>query len=73
MRKTFFESLKTRGCNRTVSTLTCAGHSDDGPVQCLGQGVEHGVGLVLLQGVPQASEYQHPHAHCHRQQQQLPV
>ena len=51
---------------------TCAGHGDDGPVQGLGQGVEHRAGLVLLQGVGQAREDQHPHAHRHAQQQQLP-
>ena len=52
--------------------LTCAGHGYDGPVQGLWEGVEHGVGLVLLQGVPQPSEDEHPHADRHRQQQQLP-
>ena len=52
--------------------LTCACHGYDGPVQGLGEGVEHGVGLVLLQGVPQPREDEHPHADRHRQQQQLP-
>ena len=42
--------------------VTCAGHGDDGPVQCLGQSVEVRLVLVLLQSVGQASEYQHPHA-----------
>ena len=51
--------------------LTCAGHGDDGPVEGLGQGVEGGAGLILLQGVGQASEYEHPHADSHGQQQQL--
>ena len=44
-----------------------AGHGDDGPVEGLGQSVEHRVLLVLLQGVAQASEDQHPHADCHAQ------
>ena len=52
-------------------TPTCAGHGDDGPVEGLGQGVEGGAGLILLQGVGQAREYQHPHADSHGQQQQL--
>ena len=39
----------------------------------LGQGVEHGVLLVLLQRVAQAREYQHAHADRHREQQQLPA
>ena len=46
---------------------TCAGHGDDCPVECLRQGVEHGVGLILLQGVTQAGEYQHSHRDCHGQ------
>ena len=48
---------------------TCAGHGDDGPVQGLGQSVEHRPWLVLLQGVGQASENQHPHAYCHGEKQ----
>ena len=47
------------------SALTCAGHGDDGPVEGLGQRVERRVRLVLLQGVGQACEYQHPHADSH--------
>ena len=43
-------------------TIAGAGHGDDGPVQGLGQSVEHCVRLILLQSVAQASEYQHPHA-----------
>ena len=50
-----------------------AGHGDDGPVQGLGQRVEHRVRLVLLQGVAQPSEYQHAHADRHTEEQQLPV
>ena len=42
-------------------TVPGAGHGDDGPVQGLGQRVEHRVRLVLLQSVAQASEYQHAH------------
>ena len=42
--------------------VTCAGHGDDGPVQCLGQRVELSFVFVLLQCVSQASKYQHPHA-----------
>ena len=57
----------------TVLYCTCAGHGDDGPVEGLGQGVEHGAGLVLLQRVGQTSEDQHAHAHSHREQQQLPA
>ena len=53
--------------------LTCAGHGDDGPVESLGQCVEHGVGLVLLQGVTQPGKDQHPHAHRHAQQQKFPA
>ena len=56
-----------------IGLLTCAGHGDDGPVEGLGQCVEHGVGLVLLQGVPQPGKDQHPHAHRHCQQQKLSV
>ena len=41
--------------------VTCAGHGDDGPVQCLGQRVELSFVFVLLQSVGQTSEYQHPH------------
>ena len=48
-------------------TIAGAGHGDDGPVQGLGQRVERRVLLVLLQGVAQASEDQHPHADCHAQ------
>ena len=51
---------------------TGAGHGDDGPVEGLGQGVEGGVGLVLLQRVRQTREYEHAHADRHREQQQLP-
>ena len=51
--------------------LTCTGHGDDGPVQGLGQCVEHRVRLVLLQGVGQACEYQHPHADSHGEEEQL--
>ena len=54
-------------------TIAGAGHGDDGPVQGLGQRVERRVLLVLLQGVAQASEDQHPHADCHAQKQQLPA
>ena len=39
----------------------------------LGQGVEHGAGLVLLQRVGQTSEDEHAHADRHREQQQLPA
>jgi hypothetical protein len=53
--------------------LTCAGHSDDGPVEGLWQGVELGVRLVLLKGVAQPREDEHAHAHGHAQQQQLPA
>ena len=49
-----------------------AGHGDDGPVQRLGERVELGLLLVLLQGVGQAGEDQHTHAHSHTQQQQFP-
>ena len=49
--------------------VTCAGHGDDGPVQGLGQGVEHCARLILLQGVGQAREDQHAHADRHAQQQ----
>ena len=52
------------GCNVTVAS---AGHGDDGPVQGLWQGVEHGVGLVLLQSIPEPSKYQHAHADSHTQ------
>ena len=58
--RTFSQDVRRR-------EVTCAGHGDDGPVQGLGQGVEHCAGLVLLQGVGQAREDQHPHAHCHAQ------
>ena len=53
-------------------TVSGAGHGDDGPVQGLWQGVEHRVGLILLQSISQASEDQHAHADRHTQQQQLP-
>ena len=52
--------------------LTGAGHGDDGPVQGLGQSVELGVRLILLEGVGQARKDQHAHADCHGEQQQLP-
>ena len=55
-----------------IKGLTRAGHGDDGPVEGLGQGVELGVRLVLLEGVGQARKDQHPHADCHGEQQQLP-
>ena len=32
--------------------VSSASHGDDGPVEGLGQGVEHCVGLILLEGVP---------------------
>ena len=51
--------------------VTCAGHGDDGPVEGLGQRVEHRVRLVLLQGVAQPREYQHAHADRHAEEQQL--
>ena len=38
----------------------------------LGQGVEHGVLLVLLQRVAQAREYQHAHAATLSSEQSLP-
>ena len=57
-----------RGLGRDVP-IASAGHGDDRPVQRLGQGVEHCVRLVLLQGIAQASEDQHAHAHRHAQQQ----
>ena len=64
--RTFSQDVRRR-------EVTCAGHGDDGPVQGLGQRVEHRVRLVLLQGVAQPGEYQHPHADRHTEQQQLPV
>ena len=62
-----------RGSGGGNVSVPGAGHSDDGPVQGLGQGVEHGVRLILLQGIGHASADQHAHAHCHGQQQQLPL
>ena len=41
--------------------------------QYLRKSVKHGVRLVLLQGVAEAGEDQHPHAHRHAQQQKLSV
>ena len=66
-------SLFSPKCHFPVKChLTGAGHGDDGPVQGLGQSVEHRVRLILLERVGQASEYQHPHADRHGEQQQLP-
>ena len=53
--------------------VTCAGHCDDGPVESLGEGVEHGVGFVLLQGVAKTGKDQHTHAYRHTQQQKFPA
>ena len=39
----------------------------------LRKGVEHGVWLILLQGVAQPSKDQHTHAHRHAQEQKLSV
>ena len=56
---------------RSDVSIASAGHGDDGPVQGLGQRIERRVRLVLLQGVGQACEYQHPHADSHGEEEQL--
>ena len=56
--------LPGRGAGRDIAVAR-AGHGDDGPVQGLGQRVEHCVRLVLLQGVAEPGEYQHSHADSH--------
>ena len=60
-----------RGRGRSYVAVARAGHGDDGPVQGLGQRVEHRVRLVLLQGVGQAGHDQHAHRDRHGEEQQF--
>ena len=55
--------------------VTCAGHGDDGPVECLGQSVELSLVLVLLQSVGQPSHDQHTHtdSHCKKEEFSLTI
>ena len=55
------------------TVLSPTHHSDDGPVEGGGHGVEHGAGLVLLPDVGQAREDEHPHDDHQHQQPQLLV